>query len=442
MFGAAGKPCSWWASAGRCHKLSSTSSQQYRRCPLSCGVCQPPLLIAGTACAIEGWQVTNLSLVHPVIDGRHPRYDGVLKRTSVRDGGQDMYDVGNRIHARAVGSAAWGPSSDPRPLPYTQSCGGRLRATGLGDILYATCRTATVFAAVFVSESSSIGGFRTSGGLGHDGRGTTAANVVPLLAAASAATAGATWHGFFKSVSGACRWSTCSSGTHKPSVNHLIASPVAGDHTWAASTDDDGDELSLPAGAPLLYYLMWGGEGPEGYEEADFQRVLDAISAACPLPPHPPPSPPPPPPPPRLPDEPSPSEKQALNARNGAEANDHLLGTVVWIAAGAGGLCLGTLLLFLRLRRRRRALEMSNGKTSVRPGTGFSMGTMGPRKGSLGGASASGGVAWQLGARSMPVVREVQMEVEMAGVATGRGISAGPHCPQPRAEADPPYLRA
>ena len=327
--GAAGRLCTWWALHGRCEELPA-SNRQYHLCPLSCGVCEPPRVYPNTACAIEAWRVANLSSVHAVLDTHLPvpRLDAVIQPTGIRDGGGDMFDNGNHIHTR-IDSSVWGAASDP-PLSYTQSCGGLLSPSGIGDIQYATCRSSSVFAAIFWSESSSIGGFRTTGGTGHDSRGHVVGNVEPLLSknasdaviadgsagvgngtggAGGSAVGSTGLYGYFKSVRGAPGWGN---SPYKPSVNHLIASPLPGAHTWAADTDDDFDEFSSE-GVSALYYLMWGGEGTAGFfNESDFSRVLDALAGACPLPPRPPPSPPPPPPPPMEPPSPLPSPPPSL----------------------------------------------------------------------------------------------------------------------------------
>lgn len=298
-------PCSWWGAEGRCHLLS-TDNAQYVGCPLSCGICQPPPIIPSTLCALEAWSFANLTSLHEMV--QYSPYssiapythDGVAHPTVVVDGGSDMFDNGNRIHVREAG-VAW--TSDPPQLPYTQSCGGQLSATGVGDIQYATCRSPFFFVAVFWSDSGSIGGFKTSGGLGADGNGEIAANLEPLVVNATStasiataysdAAAGSHLYGYYKAVRGASGWS----GNVKPSVNHLIASPATGVHTWAEDTNEDHDEVALSgSGASILYYFMWGGDGDGGfYNQSAFQRVLDALAAACPLPPRPPPAPPPPP---------------------------------------------------------------------------------------------------------------------------------------------------
>ena len=96
-------------------------------------------------------------------------FAGGASSSAISDGGQDMYDYGNRLEVMA--GSDWSSGY----LSYTQVCDGSTAASaGVGDVVYATCKTAgaaPVFAAAFASPSESIRGFRTSGNLGADGGG-------------------------------------------------------------------------------------------------------------------------------------------------------------------------------------------------------------------------------------------------------------------------------
>ena len=133
--------------------------------------------------------------------------------------------------------------------------------------------------------------------------------------------------------------------------------------------------------AYLVYYMMWGGDervgGPGGFSANQFQLVLDAVAASCPIPPAPPPSPPGPPhppspmpsPPPPSPPPPSPPQPPSAppvspspptvrttagQTASGGAGNGALVGGIVGGVVGLLGLVL-VIVLAVQCTRRRQA---------------------------------------------------------------------------------------
>ena len=81
-----------------------------------------------------------------------------------------------------------------------------------------------------------------------------------------------TIHGFYKAVYGA---------QSDPSVNHLILAPSSGSSQVGLTSDSDLHMVELDKGVSILYYVLWGGTTGKQYSEANFQSVVDAVSASC-----------------------------------------------------------------------------------------------------------------------------------------------------------------
>lgn len=106
-----------------------------------------------------------------------------------------MFDKGNRLFVRSGGEYNGGQttiSASDGGLSYHPSCGAELQPTNVGDIQYSACLEDTLFAGVFSSATSAIGGFRVEGDLGADGRGDLHGN--------NASLSSGRLHGFYKSV--------------------------------------------------------------------------------------------------------------------------------------------------------------------------------------------------------------------------------------------------
>ena len=260
-----------------------------------------------TACLNESWGAANLTGLHVLREGVIP-----ANQRYIWDGGEDMYDGGNRLFVSADGQSFDVGWQGSQGLPYTERCGYALSPSGVADIMYVTCKLGTLFAAVAWSASNAIRGFHVGGRLGADGLGVVDGNLEPLVSSSAEGLTGSSppLLGYYKSVHSGCRhYSTSSSCA--ASVSHLIVTSTVGNHAWASDGGDlDDDTLLTPAGVSLIYFLAWGGP-VAGYNVSAFQAVLDALATTCPWPPLPPPHPPqqPPPPsqPPSLPPLPSPS---------------------------------------------------------------------------------------------------------------------------------------
>lgn len=190
--------------------------------------------------------------------------------THISDGGNDMYDGGNRIQIKH--ETTW--SSD---LNYRQICGGSsMMYVQNSDVKYTTCTRGVppekFFVASFHSETNGITGIRVQGNLGCDGAGSVggSGNGSPLVYMFN----GITFYGHYKKI-----W--CN---HDPSVNHLFISRKSGSHTFFPSTDNDSDTLEFQSGQNALYYVMWAGRyNNQGvnYSEAQFQAVMEKFVQSC-----------------------------------------------------------------------------------------------------------------------------------------------------------------
>jgi len=207
----------------------------------------------------------------------------------IRDGGRDMYDIGNEVRLRINGQ--W-----TGPLDYTQVCDGAhpravsLRNGGWGahysDTTYATCRMpftrftdTRAFGRAFVfiaySATSSIDGLSIMGNLGADEGGKQESNT-----GSSPLTAPNGVYGYYKKVFGA---DDPGVSLADPSVNHLIFGKGIGGASVrvGSTTDSDLHELTFSSGTNLIYYVMFAGK--EGYEYplSDFQDILNRLTRSC-----------------------------------------------------------------------------------------------------------------------------------------------------------------
>ena len=205
------------------------------------------------------------------------------------------------------------------------------------------------------------------------------------------------------------------SGRDSPGETHIIrfnVQPPGKQYYYSPNGPCAHYDKCICAGAPdappasqpasLVYYMMWGGNEQDGnaggFNSSEFQRVLDAVAAACPVPPLPPaqppappllpvpsapppprpPSPSPPPPPPPRPPPPSPpppppppppsspsapplcSPPQSPPATAGRD-DSALIGGIV------GGACAAAAVLLLILRLVFSAVRRPRAPVATRP---------------------------------------------------------------------------
>merc|ERR1719382_1516088 len=102
----------------------------------------------------------------------------------------DSYDGGNYLHVAASGYRAY------LALTYTEcpEQGGPLTSAGYGDVMYATCKTPGLFAAVFTSMSAALERIKVTGELEADGLGMATGNIKPLV------STGGGFNGWYKTV--------------------------------------------------------------------------------------------------------------------------------------------------------------------------------------------------------------------------------------------------
>ena len=238
------------------------------------GCCASPL---DARCVDNAWPA-NLPALYNFQEGTRSYY--------IRDGGRDMFDVGNEILLRVNGR--WSS-----PLFYNQVCdGSRAHPVGnaqlqLGDAQYVTCKLPLSpsdydnagFGAAFVfiatSKSGSIDGFMTNGNLGADEKGTQRFN-----------DGGSALHGpkgtigYYKQTFGA---NSPGVSLSDPSVNHLVfGKGLDGAVVKVGSTtDSDLHELHFKHGVSQLYFILWAGKEGYEYPTESFQQVLERLGTSC-----------------------------------------------------------------------------------------------------------------------------------------------------------------
>lgn len=180
----------------------------------------------------------------------------------INDGGNDMYDGGNRVNVRVSGS--WSPN-----LKYTQECGGpntkEMTAVGMSDVTYLTCKItspATMWFAYFESAGANINGFRTMGDLGADGGGHVKSGRLSRIRGTS---------GYYMHVHSAS----------DPSINKLVLVPNTGWSQQTQSTTHLGNHELTGGGVKALLYVLFAGNNGKEYSEGEFQSVMNAVLGNC-----------------------------------------------------------------------------------------------------------------------------------------------------------------
>jgi len=174
----------------------------------------------------------------------------------ISDGGWDMYDGGNRLYIRS-------PVGQAGALTYT-GC-GNVRAANTADIMYQTCWSGRYFVATFTSATSSIRGFQVSGNLGADGSGNVVGGALGVQNG---------FYGFYKSVD--------DRRNGDPTVNHLIMVNTAGyQHSYSTNTNSDSDTVTGP-GASTLVYVMYGDHPYDSRHPTSlFQALFRTVMNGC-----------------------------------------------------------------------------------------------------------------------------------------------------------------
>jgi hypothetical protein len=198
----------------------------------------------------------TLNARHTLIADLIPnRFDFLEGETGfeIVDGGQDMYDNGNRLCTNRADN-----------LPYTN--GAILPGDayfGPGSI-YFTAKYPGLF--IMVALGTQIDYFVTRGNLGADGAGNVDSATYLLMHP----QLGGFFTGYAKRVYNASN----------PSVNHLMI--ILGDgtgvgHIVGASTDDDRDRLGGLGGTPVLIYALFATENGAYVDNPTMQTIARTI---------------------------------------------------------------------------------------------------------------------------------------------------------------------
>ena len=229
------------------------------RCPSPLPACAYHALVGGGLGQLSSTtgQATNL---YAFSGGETGYYIG--------DGGNDMYDNGNRLTIKVAGSAM-----RYIRLPYTNT--NAYTSAGIGDVQYYTYKQTlshgqlTAFVAQFTSASSAITGFKITGDNGADHAGSQA-----YVKYDSSTWTGLQngWHGAFKQVYGA----------GDPSINHLVMAqgPITS-QSIGATTNDDLHDLAFSSGVSKVVYVLWAGANGYSFSTSFFQSVAEALSSTC-----------------------------------------------------------------------------------------------------------------------------------------------------------------
>ena len=166
----------------------------------------------------------------------YPWFD-LASPSVIPDGGEDMYDVGNRLSITLTNGQV------SAPLVYTQTT--TLSASGQSfDYLTYKRSGPTVFVAEFSSASVEMKTLGISGELGADGSGSKRSWNL-------GSPAGNGWSCWGQKVH--------SAGTD-PSINQLImASTSGGGKTTMAGTDYEDWNVTVSKGTDSFAYVLWAG---------------------------------------------------------------------------------------------------------------------------------------------------------------------------------------
>jgi len=246
---------------------------------------------------------TNIARLPGVYKFQH-KIDGI-SGNMIGDGGNDMYDSGNRLYIR------YGSHKYVGPLTYTQRCDGRFQGiNGAGNIKYFTClhkiRSGSVqgdvFFAAFKSANKQITGFYVGGNTGAD-------NVDPGSFIDAEERPHKWPHGrmwaYRKTIGPGPK------GQKDPTINHLILIPKKNwAHYWPKNNNNRGGiytfgkdnrrrrvyttdpdyhqvEGSPSTGVSQLLYVLWGGwrkgQNPPRYRynSGEIRKAIAGIKSTC-----------------------------------------------------------------------------------------------------------------------------------------------------------------
>ncbi|MCV9386579.1 S8 family serine peptidase [Reichenbachiella ulvae] len=189
----------------------------------------------------------NYSSINSLIPNRYDFYDGETGYR-ISDGGNDMYDSGNRLNTDLGGS-----------INYT---GGSLSTSYyLRDAEYFTAKYPGLF--VMAADVSQVSSFYITGGLGADGSGSVDGTELSIR------IGGDEYLGFVKRVYNA----------GDPSVNHLIIVKNNGqvNHSFYADTNSDYHEVNNLEEIDQLYYLLFAGQSGAYIDNAQMLDIMQAF---------------------------------------------------------------------------------------------------------------------------------------------------------------------
>lgn len=200
---------------------------------------------------LADFNANGAAISSAILDGYNFTLDGTggATGTTISDGGNDMYDTGNRLNTN-LGTA----------IPYTGGVVSTHAALGGGS--YFTHKSNGLFVMAADLEAG-VTQFQITGGNGADGNGTV--------------------NGFVYTVTVGCLsydvYVKRIFGTSDPSINHVFILPSGSGatHAFPNDTNDDLHTLSGIVAPTRLYYLLFAGRtGTTGtqYTNAQVQTVV------------------------------------------------------------------------------------------------------------------------------------------------------------------------
>lgn len=173
-------------------------------------------------------------------------YDGA--QNYISDGGNDMYDDGNRINTNLASSINYSDN--------VIQAGDGLFGAGTS---YFTRHLAGLF--VMVADVNNITSFSTTGDNGADGNGSVSGAVLSLT------LNGTQYKGFLKRVY----------GTSDPSINQLIIleSDPSASHTFSTYSNDGQHEVTGLTNVKRVYYLVYAGSGGGYINDATAESIMN-----------------------------------------------------------------------------------------------------------------------------------------------------------------------
>ena len=192
----------------------------------------------------------NHTSITSLIPNMYSFLDGVTG-TTISDGGNDMYDTGNRLNTNISGTAGI-PYSDNTIIASTS-----FGATGA----YFTRKVNGLF--VLAADVDNITNFNITGNLGADGSGNSDGVIL------SQTFNGNDYRAFINR--------TYNAGD--PSINRMVIvenNPSAS-HTFLTATTDEDHQINGLASSTRIYYLLFAAQSGLYVTDAEMTNIMDAF---------------------------------------------------------------------------------------------------------------------------------------------------------------------